>query len=127
MADYAKISVRAVHSENSDYSDPLSDTKQVKSILTPTESVFSSRVLIATTPGITPDIDLLSAGAQVVIQNLDSSIDCVATWDDSDGNSNTQRIPAGAILVLPDVDATSTALTIYSDSGTPEVLIWGAG
>jgi hypothetical protein len=60
----------------------------------------------------------LTTSVYAIIKNLDGTDDVTASWDDTDANSNSQRIPPGRTLVVPDLDPLSDILLV-ADANTP--------
>jgi len=72
--------------------------------------------LAATNPALT--------GATCVVIRNNGDGDVTLTFDDTDGNTPTVRIPAGRFCVLPDV-VVGTAVGLEADAGTEEcTLFW---
>lgn len=117
MTDYAKITVSVAYSEDSDYGPPYVIYPEPETATyTPSECGGDRKISVATTPGTTIDLSNLGSPAQLLLKNTDSENPVTLSWDDSDANSNTQKIPAGGIFVIPDVDPSATITAVASTS-----------
>src|SRR4030042_775036 len=76
--------------------------------------------------GLTVDASYLTTGAFVIVKNMDPAIDVTITWGDSDLSANSQRIPPGRSILIPDFNPL-VAIVLVADSGTPlcKVLLGG--
>lgn len=93
-----------------------------------TDEYVLGQVMTAETAGaVNIDLDTL-AGTFIClcIQNLETVNALTVTWDDSGANSNTQLVPAGSILVIPDCDpATDPTVQMAVANGLISVSYFG--
>ena len=130
MADYGKISVRALFSRNSDYSDPEADTHTLLMALTPDEcdhrvvDVVNGTVKTIAALNTYTGSATIKALQLVVKNNSSTAAEFISVgYTDTEANANVVVVPAGGIAVIPDVDnstASGAAVTLTSASGTIE-------
>jgi len=129
----ATIYMKQIHnivvSENSDYSDPFIDTRQLPdTTLTLSTTGYAELRLVRAeiTTGTTIEIDKYDTLDKMLIVNTDSTNEVDATWTDGDANANTQVIEAGACLDVNDVvGTTNPTLTAQSADVDCWVLLVG--
>lgn len=111
MSDYAKASLTVTYSENSDYSDYEFRTNWDAYTLSPDEGEVRS--IEADTGGTTLELGTYASITLLAVKNTSSTNYVDAAWTDAASNTNTQRIPAGGLLVvssvLPSADLGLTA------------------
>jgi hypothetical protein len=116
MADYAKAKLEVTYSENADYSEPDFKTNWPLYELTPDEG--ETTILEVVTGGTTVTTSTrYSTITLYAVINLDPTNYVTATWTDNSANANIQKVPAGAILVVPDING-ATNPTIQANSAT---------
>jgi hypothetical protein len=123
--DYAKLTVKALYSKNSDYSEPKVTFSPDIYTLTPDEYVHFE--MNCDDNGETFTTDMFTGGVtMVMIKNNDTAINVTARFDTADDVTVNIIIPPGGIFVTPDFLYTRN-LMLTSASGTPEceVLIVG--
>jgi hypothetical protein len=129
MADYAKISVSGVYSENSDYSNP-----RLRTAFDAYESTTATQYM-AYLQGIgfgsaeVLDMSAFTTIESVMIHNKDTTNYVTVTFL-SAGNSavpNILRLAAGKHLVLSDVTPHATAFTVQANTAACdlEVVVFG--
>ncbi len=123
--DYAKLTVRALYSKNSDYSSPKVDFSPDATTLTPDEYMHFE--VNCDDNGETFDLSMFSGGiTMLIVKNNDSAINVTARVTTA-GTSNVDVvIPAGSIYAIPDV-AIADDLKLTSASGTPECEVFVIG
>jgi len=102
MTDYLKAELKLTHSENSDYTSP--EWQSNWDDYEPTPDEVRTMKLEVDTSAVALDITDFSTCSLMAIKNTDAANFVDVTWDDTGGNSNTQRIPAGGLLVVSGVD-----------------------
>lgn len=99
--DYAKLTVKAVYSKNSDYSEPKVTFSPDIYTLTPDE--YYHVEINCDSNGESIDTELFRDGvSMVVVKNSHATVGVLATFATSGGTLTDMSIPAGAIFVLPD-------------------------
>lgn len=114
MADYSRLRLVYEKSTASDYSKP--DSHYVSDEFTPTQHLVE-RVISAAVAGTTIDLGHLTSMSVVVINNLDTTNFVSVGWTDTAANANTQKLPAGTVMVIPDLDPTAADLVLTADTG----------
>lgn len=115
MADYFKLALAATYSEQSDYTSPeweidsgIWDPYEIN----PTEKWGPSKVSAATGGTTLTLSGFLSTSAVMILKNTDSTNYVQVGWTDVSTTACVARVPAGGVLVIPDVDpATAVVLT----------------
>lgn len=107
MADYLRVGISATYSENSDYSDPETQTAWTDWTETPDE-YRELKLQVDTTPAVALDVSDFATVSFVAIRNTDDNNFVTVVWTDSAANANTQKLAAGRCLVIPDIDPSAT-------------------
>lgn len=124
MSDYCRARFSAVYSENSDYSSAEFQTQWPDYELTPDEGAYN--IIDAATGGTTYETGILTTCTLFAVQNTDTTNYVTVTWTDSGSSSNSQRVPAGGILVVPDI-APGTDPTLTANTATVRCKVFIAG
>ena len=126
MSDYAKIAVRLVASEASDYSEPYL-REEVDTTLTPDEA-YMAKVEVGFAASQTFKTSDFATVTSIVVYNTDATNFVTCTFR-SAGNSavnNILRVAAGKTLVLTDFTAAND-LTLQADTAAVTVKVWVTG
>jgi hypothetical protein len=112
MSDYGKAEFVAIFSEDSKYQDPEWQTNWDAYEVTPDESY--TKKVEAATGGTTITVSQYAAMTLFAIKNTDpiTGNKVTATWTDNDANANTQKIPPGGLLVIPDLNPTAANVVL---------------
>jgi hypothetical protein len=115
-----------VYSRNSDYSEPETDSHTFQMLLTPDETIHFAR------DAPTGGIDLVANAAMttitaLLIENKDATNYVDIGYTDSGANANTVYIGPGNIALIPDIDASSAAVTATANTATVELEVWLCG
>jgi hypothetical protein len=113
MSDYGKASFVATFSEDANYNDPEWVTNWADYEVTPDEA-YTQKIEAVITTGTTITVSQFASLTLFALKNLDPATGnkVTVTWTDQDANSNTQKVPPGGILVIPDVDPTAANIVI---------------
>jgi hypothetical protein len=126
MTDYAKYTFRAIFSKNSDYSDPDVDSRIRQYVATPDEGFYREREVGTIIETLIVASEFPTSIDTVIIWNQDPTNYIAVGWTDNGANANTQRVPAGKFLVIPDI-VPSTAITGIANTAACECLIFATG
>lgn len=107
MPDDVKAVLTVTHSENDDYSNPEWVSNWDAYEVDPDE-VINQKVEAALSGGTTIGISYLASVTFLAIKNTDSTNFVTVTWTDSAANANVQKVPAGGLFAVPDVDPSAT-------------------
>jgi len=127
LPDYAKITVTATYSKNSDYSSPKVSFAPAADTFTPDE-YDHYEVEADTGGGTTVTTSKYATVTRLIVKNNDATNYVTATFR-SAGNSgvdNILRVHAGAELVVSDFTAANN-LTLAANSAAVECEIFIAG
>jgi hypothetical protein len=129
MADYAKVTVAFVYSENSDYSDPIAYRSFSTSFTTPTkvEQHYVSAKLVGD-GSTTIDLSGFSAVQGCIIKNKDAANFVTAAFTSvGAGGASSQKILAAAppVLLCDLVIADDLVLTADTAACDVEILLFG--
>lgn len=123
---YTKTQVKTMISDNSDHSDPSCRTTFTAYTNSVTEGLAYS--VAAVTGGTTIDLTNFTTLNEVTLHNVDAVNYATLLFSTDVGNisAGTLKIPAGAQVVLTDVDPAAT-FTLTADTATVciELFAWG--
>lgn len=105
MADYAKLSLKLISSETSDYSDPYVEHEALLTF-SPTECE-SHKLAISNAAASTIYTDKYTAISLVMIENLDATNYVTVTWTNAVPAAIAHRIPAGQVFLIQDLTEAS--------------------
>lgn len=127
MADYEKVSVRAVASAASDYSDPKNDTGNQEVTSAP-EYVPRCGDCIASVGGLTvmAASEFPTAVDTFFIKNNDASGAVLITYKDALGTTLLVSVAAGNMFLTQDVIRTNS-ITVASGGGNIECYVYLSG
>lgn len=126
MADYAKLFVNIAYSENSDYSDDQVNKDVFDADETRPDLLYRTKPSLSASGTVPLDLSPYNAVHYVVIQNTSSSYGVDVAWTNN-GNSNTQRVGAGRLLVIDNPTIANDIVLTATSSGAVvvQVLIYG--
>lgn len=125
MADYSKLKVSAVYSENSDYSDPRLQTSLEAYTSTTATHYMQLMQTVGTAAAETLTLDNFTTIEYVIVKNKDATNYVTVTISDSAGLGTTDtvvRVAAGRLLVTPDVTGGSgKTITLQANTAACDV------
>lgn len=112
MTDYAKAALTVLYSGDAEYADIEWQTQWDAVELTPTHGYAGTIEIDTGGTTIVQASEIYDSMSLVAIRNLEAAggNKITVTWTDSNSNANTQDIPAGRMLVLPDVIGTTAVV-----------------
>jgi hypothetical protein len=125
MADYERVTLRAVFSANNDYSDPKQDTEELQATGTPDQIIQGEIAVVTAGTDIIPAA-LLTTGDTFLLRNRDSTNFVTANFTDSDGNDSYIAVPALKLCLVSGWDP-SVPITVYADTDVCEIYFWASG
>lgn len=127
MTDYARVSLTARFSEQSDFSDRILDRFVEYEPSSP--ALYSDQVVSAALAGTTVDLGAFTTIKYLVVHNRDTTNFVTAVYRSAGGAAanQTQKILAGQLLLLPDVTpANDIVLSADTAICECEIIIVGA-
>lgn len=125
MAEYSKLTINFVSSPNSDYSAAEITAKGIAAYEETPDHVWRSMVKAAT-GGSVFNTTIFSTLESVVIKNNDTSNFVTVAYTSENTTSNSIKLLAGSICVLPDVDPASS-ITLTADTAALECDVIASG
>ena len=130
MADYMKVAVTALFSENADYTDAMADTHDWSAWERTGNYVQEAKIVAPTSGGAAANIGGLATftgPVMFVLKNLDVSNAVTLVYKDMSGTTNTLRITRGGIAVIPNLDPTTTPTLVSTAVATVLCKVFAVG
>ena len=129
MADYCKAAIRAVYSENADFSDPEVDTYNWDDYVLSSPTQGEERKILAlSASAVTVTTTTYTTVTLFAVKNTDATnyVTCIYKSAGGGATAQTVRIPAGGLLVLSDVTA-ATSPTLQANGANCLCKVFIAG
>lgn len=127
MTDYGRVTFRARYSEDEQHADPEWEANWADYDVAPDEG-HAAVVEVATTATTLIDNATYATLSVLAVHNLDpvggNSVEI--TWTDNGAHANSQDVPPGGILIVPDVDG-SVAVTGTAQNSAVKVRVAAMG
>ena len=125
MADYERVTLRAVFSANDDYTYPKHDTDELSTTATP-EHVMVGEIQVNTGGTTLVAGSIFVTGDTFILKNLDTTNYVTLTIRDSTDETVSVVIPAGGLFHLSGWEP-GTAVVAIADTAGCQVKFWASG